>query len=636
MAPKEYKAILKRVFNHLDNTEYSDDHVFPPERIAQLTPEDLMRFFNTEIFETETPTDNARPLKRASTLAFWKKALSFFMTNKLMVWNEIARVGNPTRSVKVNDLVKRLKKAEVRKQGAPSKARRSLTNLEFRKIMRIARERGKNRNWKYGIPALMTYQFHLIARLDDTMNVLRENLDIHPHFDFALKTKLEWSKNINEERDSPWQIVLGAMDNEYCVLLQLALWLEIFYIHYNYSSNSPYLFAFTDDCRIPEGGEINKRHARAIFDDRIYKAEGLTGIIDGDKKGGLGTHSTRKYASSHTRKNGMSKDDKDTRGRWKGKGRVSDVYDDIELPYVDTKVAASLAIGGPCKYKVIDGSVSDVFILTHCATNLKNGVPEKVALVLGKALLYISFADQINTFVPVEISDRIKTAYSQIERRDGDPPLENPVQKVPMIATGREGEVYLDEVIEENGTPATSGTGMITDRGTREQLQAIHSQLASVKYSVNQLKTQVETNEVRNTRYFNTINNNIKRIAVNPRNSIQLQTQAISTSQTTNATLSRSPNTLYELWDEWCHGLGGRKAAKDFNNVERGKVKHKFTRRKIVWDKILILIRSGLSAQVSIDKIYSAYGRHNNITTIINRMRKDRKENYTPPQLRIG
>lgn len=54
------------------------------------------------------------------------------------------------------------------------------------------------------------------------------------------------------------------------------------------------------------------------------------------------------------------------------------------------------------------------------------------------------------------------------------------------------------------------------------------------------------------------------------------------------------------------------------------------------WDTIVLMIRGALSAQVSIDRIYSAYGRHNNVTTIINRMRKDRKENYTPPQLRVG
>ena len=40
------------------------------------------------------------------------------------------------------------------------------------------------------------------------------------------------------------------------------------------------------------------------------------------------------------------------RGRWKSKKRTSDDYDDIELPFVDAKVAKELCIGGAVKYKV--------------------------------------------------------------------------------------------------------------------------------------------------------------------------------------------------------------------------------------------------------------------------------------------
>ena len=35
-----------------------------------------------------------------------------------------------------------------------------------------------------------------------------------------------WSKNINEERDAPKQILLGAMNPKYCVLLKLGCYLE--------------------------------------------------------------------------------------------------------------------------------------------------------------------------------------------------------------------------------------------------------------------------------------------------------------------------------------------------------------------------------------------------------------------------
>ena len=213
MPPSEYRPVLRDFMNYIDNTTHDITHQYTTERLSQLTPADLMRYFNHRTFGTETPTDQDKPRIRSNTIFFWKKALSAYMPNRLMAWNELSNVGNPTRSSALNEFVKRIKKAEVRGVGAKSRARRALTNVEFREIMRLSRQ-GKNIIWKYGVPAQMTYQFHLIARLDDTMHVERENLDIHPSFDFALKTKLRWSKNVNEERDAPWQIVLESMEND--------------------------------------------------------------------------------------------------------------------------------------------------------------------------------------------------------------------------------------------------------------------------------------------------------------------------------------------------------------------------------------------------------------------------------------
>jgi hypothetical protein len=42
-----------------------------------------------------------------------------------------------------------------------------------------------------------------------------------------------------------------------------------------------------------------------------------------------------------------SKDDKDARGQWKATWRVSDRYDSVELPNVDTKIAAARCIMVP-------------------------------------------------------------------------------------------------------------------------------------------------------------------------------------------------------------------------------------------------------------------------------------------------
>ena len=102
----------------------------------------------------------------------------------------------------------------------------------------------------------------------------------------------------------------------------------------------------------------------------------------------LGSHSIRKYAAAHTRKCGCNKDEKDIRGRWKSIGQVSDVYDDLELPYPAAKVAEKLAIGGACYYLfpnedssvnggVIDGAVGNniemmkTFVLSGVAPNIR-------------------------------------------------------------------------------------------------------------------------------------------------------------------------------------------------------------------------------------------------------------------------
>ena len=51
-----------------------------------------------------------------------------------MQWNEIAEVGNPTRCLAVNDLIKSMKKSEVKNLGIKTQARRAMTEFEFTKI----------------------------------------------------------------------------------------------------------------------------------------------------------------------------------------------------------------------------------------------------------------------------------------------------------------------------------------------------------------------------------------------------------------------------------------------------------------------------------------------------------------------
>jgi hypothetical protein len=176
-----------------------------------------------------------------------KKALSSFMPNKHMSWNEVTKQGNPTKSPEIHELIKRIKKKEVRGQGAPSKARRPLTDAEFRRTVELLRNNSTNHSnvimVKYGIPALMAVNFSLIGRIDDGCMFFTEHLKAHDKFPAqALKARLRWSKNVMDERSAPWQTLLGAMDPAYCVILNLGLWLEIQLSSSANSVASPYIF----------------------------------------------------------------------------------------------------------------------------------------------------------------------------------------------------------------------------------------------------------------------------------------------------------------------------------------------------------------------------------------------------------
>ena len=94
-----------------------------------------------------------------------------------------------------------------------------------------------------------------------------------------------------------------------------------------------------------------------------------------------------------------------------------------------------------------------------------------------------------------------------------------------------------------------------------------------------------------------------------------------------------NPSRSFHSLAEYQVGIGGRKAARLFTPAERGRVKHKYTRRKVVWDTVSRLVRGGLQSDTAIDQIYNVYGRENSVTAIINAMLTDRKNNTIPAVL---
>jgi hypothetical protein len=80
-----------------------------------------------------------------------------------------------------------------------------------------------------------------------------------------------------------------------------------------------------------------------LFRRKEFKGKGDRGGGGEGEMSMLGSHSIQKYPSTFARRCGVTKDEKDIRGRWKGAGKGStNVNDDVELPYPDAKVAEKL------------------------------------------------------------------------------------------------------------------------------------------------------------------------------------------------------------------------------------------------------------------------------------------------------
>ena len=123
--------------NH-DNVEYEFGHEFTTDQLAAIVPNDLVRYFKKRAYDNpEANTDIEKPQIRADSARYWKKCISHFMPNQHMQWNEMANVGNPTKSPSLNKLISEIRRKETGRRGAPSKKRRALLKSEFEQAMII-------------------------------------------------------------------------------------------------------------------------------------------------------------------------------------------------------------------------------------------------------------------------------------------------------------------------------------------------------------------------------------------------------------------------------------------------------------------------------------------------------------------
>jgi hypothetical protein len=207
-----------------------------------------------------------------------------------------------------------------------------------------------------------------------------------------------------------------------------------------------------------------------------------------------------------------------------------------------------------------------------------------------------------------------------------------------------------------NWTMATNGPPAGGMMQNHQLLQAVMTQLTTLENMVQDLHVQRAQDMAILTQHFEMINAEIRRCIHQPpdnqllvaadgeANAEHIRQQlaqpvvaasAVVANNNNNATLSPTPRSLLDLWNEWTTGIGGRKAAKNFTAQERGKCKYKYTRRKRAWDIMRTLICSGHTASTAIDRIYAVYGRHRTVMYILNRIAIDRRNNTLPPDFRL-
>jgi len=661
-------------FKHHGNlTEYSPrtTPLFAEAELINVTPDDIVKYMSFSAYGTATPGPDDRPTNwRSDTAEFAKKAISHYMPNT-GAWNQAGH-GNPTRSRPVQQFIANLKRLQVRQLGKASAVKRDMKMAEFKLAAEILEAQGhwNSNRWLQA----MRMQFHMIGRGDDVHHMETKSLHVHPKFDFALETSMMWSKNVLEERDCPPQIMLGAANPVFCIILSLAIYLEERFSRFGLNSRFLYTEAVDDEAPKKAVKSYSKTVREKVFLNALFCAQSsLT-------QGSLGMHSLRKFPATWASMLGAAQHEIDTRGRWKkGQGRVSTRYINPEQPYQDARVCGLLCVDGPIKYSLKNGcGVSSLFLHEHVCPKISEffGQEEgnaRIVEVLGTALLWACFDPQVEARVPAFIRERVKQEYGAVRPEAFEDV--NPVEKIRLVIFQVGEAVIIDEdapvVVDEaaprqedqqvNEDPTggamaarqphiqqrtvlqAAGRRQLADH-TTAQLHGMSMRLARVEEALasaaGELKMEIQ-------RQVSTINKNVRRLQMtaptvrravpgNGNNDAAGAPIAIQ-QRRLQVQLSKRPKDLYSLWTEYTHGLGGLKPARDFTSVERGAVKQKYYRRKIFWDVVATHIDGGFTAPTAIDLVYQVYGRNLSVTMVLNKMLEDRKRfNGRPhPRLRI-
>lgn len=646
----KHQPYIVSLFSFMDQMTYPKDTRFSKEKLLSIRPHHVRKWLCQRAYGKPIPEEGDHPtMQRSGSLKKAKSGVSFFHPDKHVPWLE-GRGGNPTIHRSINDLISKVSAFETRGLGRKGNKKRPYSREEYFKILDLFREKD-DFDHRYKCITMTLWAKHLIHRVDDTCHF---KLDA-PHggieYDFCIYTRTKWSKNVKNFRNCPDQIMFGSKNWKDCLYVHLAVYLEA-WLRMNLQTVR---FLFTSDmCNVNGPSRLNQNYINKVrktaWENAEFKAlEDQVGAED-DRQG-IGGHSLRKFASTDCKRKGAHREEVEYRGRWigsKNKSVCATSYIDTDDPYTDAYVAALGCDEGAVCYEVDDGmTVTDEWLFTNVIPHIRERYTNDLRFcrVVGKAHLWACFNEEARDGLC--LGSTIRNRYNQDHE---NPDNKNPVKKIALEIINTNGRLRIIKV-REDGEEATTGdsSNPNTPNEVSGQRNLNNRQLVAM---MNNLERQMneqwvaqqqmlEAQRLFIQQQFDVLNNNVRRYGgtltsafanqirqqqeqpINPQERIRLDLFGSYGAIARNATLHPRVRDLYQLWEEWTQGIGGRKPAKNFTNAERnntsGGIKQKFYRRLNVWKTQARLIDGGMALIAANDQILSVTGAKT-VTGVINKL----------------
>jgi hypothetical protein len=158
-----------------------------------------------------------------------REAISLYMPQQNVVWDEVQKEGNPTKSWAVNNLIKEVERHEVRGTVVASPACRPIEWDEYTMLLLAAHlvfsQREKS---MYMILAVMMLQWHFISQINNIMCLVTTTIQQILRHPFCLQLKMCKSKIFRSKQDMPMQVFFASMDPLVRPVLNLAVYVDMF------------------------------------------------------------------------------------------------------------------------------------------------------------------------------------------------------------------------------------------------------------------------------------------------------------------------------------------------------------------------------------------------------------------------